>query len=163
MVNRVVDLKTRESKEGEDTLLDWEIEEGVKREKKMQIGIIVFLIAFLLFTIWQKSYLGMILALVIAFLFFSPKSKKKIYFAILKRGARRENELFTWQNLKSFWIFEDTAEIYFTNKKKFLPYHVVFPLPREYVQKARGMISAFLEEKEVERDFLDIISKKIGL
>lgn len=163
MPDKIINLKEKSENTEGDTLLSWEIKERSKRDKKTQIIVVLSLILFLLFTIWQKNLFGSILAIVVGFLLFLPKSSKEKYFAILKRGVRRENELFSWQKIKSFWIFEDAEEIYFSSKNKLTPYKIIFPIPKDYIGKARTIISKFAKEEEVERDFFDIISKRVGL
>jgi hypothetical protein len=164
MMKKVIDLKKKASKEpGDKSLLSWEIEEKVGRGKKLQIGLIIlYIFCFVLF-LWQKNFLGSLLVLVMAFLTFFSPGQKKTYFAILKRGARRGREIFPWYNLKNFWVFEEPPEIYFKSKKAHFPYHVIFPLPSNYIEKARKIISGFIPEKEAEKDLFDVLKEKFGL
>jgi len=163
-MEKVIDLKKRSPDELEEkALLSWEIEEKTARKKNWQIGLIVFLITCFTFVLWQKNYFGLILILVIAFLVFFSPTKKRTYFAVLQRGARRGTEIFPWHNLKDFWVFETPPEIYFTSKKTPLSYHIIFPLPKDYIEKARKIISNFIPEKEMEKNILDLLSERLGL
>lgn len=163
-MKKIIDLRNKgEEEKGEESFLNWRMSEKGEREKNWQIGLIIFLIICLIFVLWQKNYFGLILVLVISFLLFSSPSKKEIYFALLKRGARRGNEIFPWHNLQSFWIFESPPEIYFQSKKAYLPYHIIFPLPRDYIDKTRKILSDFIPEKETEKNFFDILSERLGL
>jgi len=164
-MEKIIDLKKRSSDEiaGEKAILDWEIEERANRERSWQIGIIIFLVLCLAFVLWQKNYFGFLLVLVISVLLLLQPRKKKTYFAILKRGARRGKEIFPWYNLESFWIFDNPPQIYFKSKKKHLPYHVIFPLPGNHIEKARKIISGFIPEKEEEKNIFDILSERLGL
>jgi len=164
-MEKIIDLKRRTLEESgeEKPLLNWEIEEKGGREKNWQIGLIIFLILCIVFVLWQKNYFGLVLVLVISFLTFLLPQKKKTYFAILKRGARRGMEIFPWHNLKSFWIFDTPPQIYFRSKKTYLSYHIIFPLPKDYAEKARKIISNFIPEKEEEKNIFDILSERIGL
>lgn len=164
-MEKIIDLKKRTPEESaeEKPILSWEIEEKGNIEKNWQIGLIIFLIFCLVFVLWQKNYFGLVLVLVISFLIFLLPQKKKTYFAILKRGARRGMEVFPWHNLESFWIFEIPPQIYFRSKKTYLPYHIIFPLPRGYIENTREIISNFIPEKEEEKNIFDILSERLGL
>jgi len=151
-----------EEKLSKEVLLSWEGRETEEMSKKWQVGIIIFLVLSFSFFLWQKNYFGLILILVIAFLiFFLPKRKGKTYFAILQRGARIGKEVFSWGNLKSFWIFEEPTEIYLKSKKSYLP-SIVLPLPKNYFDRAREVLLNYLPEKETERNLFDVIARKIG-
>jgi len=164
-MEKLIDLKKKvPERTVEKPLLSWEIEEKMTREKSWQIGLIIFLIICFLFILWQKNYFGLVLIFVVAFLLFFPSRKKeKTYFAILKRGVQREREIFPWRNIKSFWISDNPPEIYLKSKKTYLPYHIIFPLPQEYIERARRLISKFIPEKETEKHLFDVLNKKLGL
>jgi len=155
--------KSSETRANQYLLLEWNFQIEKDVEKNWKIGTIIALITLFAFAIWQENYFFSILILIVAFLiFFLPKKEKETYCALLERGARIDKELFPWEGLKSFWIFEEPAEIYFRSKKSYLPF-IIMPLPEEYFNEAREILLDFLPEKEAQRNFLDFFSKKIGL
>lgn len=144
------------------TLLEWNIKETKSINQSWKIGIMIFLILSFAFFLWQKNYFGAMLIFLIAYLiFYLPRKKEKNYFAITDKGALIEKEIFPWGNLESFWVFAEPAEIYFKSKKSYLSY-IIFPLPKEHLNNAREILLSFLPEKEAERNFFDVMSKKIG-
>ena len=161
---KTLDLKKKlETEISEIALLEWENGEKDPLNKKWQVGIIIFLIICSLFFFLQKNYFGIILALIIAFLvFFSPKQKKNNYYALTKKGVRIKNENFPWKNLESFWIFENTTEIYLKSKKSYFPY-IILPLEKQNINTARNILLNYLPEEEAEKNLFDIISRKLGL
>lgn len=159
---KILDLKKSEKKL-EGIFLEWTAEGSGTGEKNWQIGIAIFFTLSFFFFLWQKNFFGIILILIISFLiFFSPIKKGETHFSISKRGVRIEKEIFPWSNLKSFWIFEEPPEMYLESKKSYLPY-IIVPLPEDFIEKAREILLKFLPEKETERSFFDILSKKLGI
>ena len=156
-----IDLK-KSLREEEKILLQWR-EENKNKDKNWQIGVTIFLGLCFLFFFWQKNYWGSLLVLIIFLLIFSlGKRKENILFAISNKGVRVEREIFPYKNLESFWIFEEPCEIYLKTKRAYLQY-VTIPLPKEYFNTAKEILSKFLPEKEAERTLLDTIARKIGL
>ncbi|MCD6094650.1 hypothetical protein J7J39_01975 [bacterium] len=156
-----IDLK-KSLREEEKILLQWR-EENKNKDKNWQIGVTIFLGLCFLFFFWQKNYWGSVLVLIIFLLIFSlGKRKENILFAISNKGVRVEREIFPYKNLESFWIFEEPCEIYLKTKRAYLQY-VTIPLPKEYFNTAKEILSKFLPEKEAERTLLDTIARKIGL
>jgi len=156
-----IDLK-KSFREEEKILLQWR-EENQNKDKNWQIGITIFLGVCFLFFFWQKNYWGSLLVLIIFLLIFSlGKRKENILFAITNRGVRVGREIFPYKNLESFWIFKEPCEIYLKTKRAYLQY-VTIPLPKEYFNTAKEMLSRFLPEREAERTLLDTIARKIGL
>jgi len=156
-----IDLK-KSFREEEKILLQWR-EENQNKDKNWQIGITIFLGVCFLFFFWQKNYWGSLLVLIIFLLIFSlGKRKENILFAITNRGVRVGREIFPYKNLESFWIFKEPCEIYLKTKRAYLQY-VTIPLPKEYSNTAKEMLSRFLPEREAERTLLDTIARKIGL
>lgn len=163
-MEKTLDLKKVNQKRTEQkSPLSWKAAERKKGERKWQIGSIIVLILFFIFVLWKKNYFGMMLALIMGFLLFSARLKKETYFEISKKGVIRNREIFPWHSLKSFCIFDNPPEIYFESKKSKLFYHVIFPIPRDLIEKARKIMSNFLPEKDIEKKIIDVLGSKLGL
>lgn len=154
--------KNINNEEPQAVLFKWNYK-GENIDKKWQISISVFLVLCFALFLWQKNNFGAILILIILFLIFMlPSQKKEQYFTILKRGVGIGNEVFPWENLESFWIFEDPPELYIKNKKMF-PSYLTLPLNKQDIGRVKNILLNYLPEKETERSINDIISKKLGL
>jgi hypothetical protein len=161
---KVLDLKKKSEKdEPQAILFKWAYKRKEGIDRNWQIGVSLFFVFCLVFFFWQKNYFGVGLILIIAFLiFFLPRQAKEQSFAILKRGVRIENEIFPWENLESFWIFEEPPELYLKNKKNF-PSYITLSLNERDVDRVKKILLNYLPEKETERSTFDIIGKKIGI
>ncbi len=157
-----IDLK-KSFKEEEEIFLQWKKPKNTNKDKNWQIGANIFLGLCFLFFFWQKNYWGSVLILMIFLLIFSlGKREEEILFAITNRGVRVGREIFPYKNLESFWIFEEPCEIYLKTKRAYLQY-VPIPLPKEYLNPAKEILSKFLPEREAKRTLTETIARKIGL
>jgi hypothetical protein len=144
-------------------LFEWKIQNKPQPNVYFQVGALIFLLIVATFFFWQKNYFGAMAILMVIFLIFiSQREKEEIYCAITKKGMRVKNELFPWENLESFWIFEDTSEIYLKNKKAILQ-QVSIPIRFLDAKKIRKLLLGFLPEKEVQRSLSEIFARKLGI
>ena len=158
----IINLAKKE-KIDKEKILKWEDKTKAGLDKNWKIGIIIFSIISFSFFIWQKNYFGALLILIICFIiFFLPKKKRNETFLISKEGVVIENEIFPYKNLKSFWIFDDSYELYLKSKKSYLPY-IIVKLPENSFDEIEKMLLSFLPKEEATRSIFDFIAKKIGL
>lgn len=157
-MEKVIDLKKEEAPG--KIFLKWEVRKE-KKDKNWQIGVVIFILFSFFFFLSQGNYFGIILIFVITFLIFFLPRRKGTQFAILERGVKIGNEVFPWQNLKGFWIFEDPPELYLKSKKSYLPY-IILPLLENHPEKVKKIVLNFLPEEEMERGIFDIIERKLG-
>jgi len=112
----------------------------------------------------DKNYWGAGMVIVISFLIFLfPYCQKEQSFAILKNGIKIGNEMFPWDCLESFWIIEEEPfEIYIKHKRNF-PGNIILPFNKKDVNKIKHILSGYLPEQEIKRNFIDKVFRKIGL
>ena len=145
------------------SFFEWKEEKKSQKDIKWQIGVIFLLALIVGLFLYQKNYFGTLTMLMIIFLiFFAQKSNEEISCAILKRGFRIKNELFVWQNIKSFWIFENTSELSLKIKKGIVQ-NISVPIRKKDIKTIRNLLLRFLPEEETHTSLSEIIIRKIGL
>lgn len=163
-----IDLKKTEKEtpsptEDLNALFDWRLKRKNQGNPYFQLGALIFLLIIGGFFFWQKNYFGTIAILGSIFLIFlSQKREEEIYCAILKGGIRVNNELFSWKNIESFWIFEEAEEIYFKTKKAFVQ-NVPVPILKEDSGKIKNLLKTFIPEKKAQISLSEIIIRNLGI
>ncbi len=144
-------------------LFEWKAPKNPIASPYFQVGTLILLLVMSGYLFWQKNYFGvMTLLMAIFLLFISQKGKEELYCAILKEGIRVNNEIFRWENLEGFWIFEGFSEVYLKTKKAFLK-NIPIPINKEDSERIRNLMIQFLQEKEIQISLSEIIIKKLGL
>ena len=146
-------------------LMSWEAPEHELREKTPDwywaVGIIAF--GFLILAILLKNFLFAILVLLGGFTvaMYGVKQPKIVNFAITSRGIKVEDKLYPYDNLQFFWINYDppqVKELYIISKKKFVP-QIFIPLGQADPNLVREHLMKFLEEREIQESFVDVIAR----
>ncbi|HRR39310.1 MAG TPA: DUF5673 domain-containing protein [Candidatus Paceibacterota bacterium] len=156
--------KDKQLPDQKEVIFEWKNDVKEVIDKRWQIGISIFLIICFVFFIMDKNYWGAGMVIVISFLIFLfPYYQKEQSFAILKNGIKIGNEVFPWDYLESFWIIEEEPfEIYIKHKRKF-PGNIILPFDKKDVNKIKHILSGYLPEQEIKRNFIDKVFRKIGL
>jgi len=121
---------------------------------------ILFLIA-----IFTKNLL---FALMIALTYFilsmyASKRPREISLAITPQGVKVERTLYTYENLRSFWLFYDPPEIRelsLRSKKTVMPY-IRIPLGEQDPVEIRQMLIKYLPEKKHQESITDNLARQI--
>ncbi|OGF89435.1 hypothetical protein A3I27_01535 [Candidatus Giovannonibacteria bacterium RIFCSPLOWO2_02_FULL_43_11b] len=147
------------------TLFSWEAEEFEHHEKGKDwfwaVGIVTF--GFFALAIILQNYLFAIMVLIggFAVALHGSKKPKIIHFAITSRGVTVDKVLYTYDNLKYFWINYDPPHIrdlYLISNKTFQP-QITIPLWNIDPNEIREHLLKFLEEKEIEESLFDTIAR----
>ncbi len=148
----------------EVVLFKWNYK-GENIDQKWQILTGVFLILCLVLFLIDKNYLGIGIVIIIGFLIFLLSYYKKDQsFAILKNGIKIKNEIFSWDDLESFWMIEEEPlEIYIKHKNNKFLGHIVLPFHKKDTGKIKNILLSYLPEKEKKRRPVDKFFRKIGL
>lgn len=163
----------------EDILLKWEATETHEADPVWQIGAIIFISLAALFFAFEGNYFGVALIIIsLLLLIILPYQKEKKEIIISNKGILIDKELFPWDKLESFWIFEDPPELYIKNNKGAIS---LLDIPisegdgllsegdrtkqsgKNNREKIKEEITKFLPEEELERSFIDTVAKKLGL
>ena len=145
-------------------ILVWEAHEYEKKEKGplWYPSVALFLGGFILYAIFTDNPIvavTFILVGVVGYLFLQ-KNPERIEFALTPEGVRIENQLHLYENMHSYWIFEESEDL------RYISFHTnSMLLPRmripfeEEVDPAwiRSVLKQYLPEKKQERGFVDIL------
>ena len=159
--------KTPEEKPAQQflTLVKWQTPEFEYHEKSSDwywaVGIIT--VGFFALAIILKNFLFALMILLAGFTFamYGAKKPKTVSFALTSRGIKIENVLYPYDDLKSFWLNYDpprVKELYIISKKVLLP-QLSIPLGQANPNEIREHLLKFLEEKEIQESFADVIAR----
>lgn len=129
--------------------------------------IIAGLIAAGLF-LWALLTKNFIFALLIGLSYFSlsayaMKKPRQIPLAITSKGVQIDNNIYEFENLKSFWIFYDPPQIReasLRSKKMIMPY-IKIPLGEQNPVEVRQALLKYLPEKKQEESLIDNLSRNL--
>jgi len=125
-------------------------------------ALLILIVAF-----FMKNYLfaGLVVLATFTIIIMGFKKPEEFDFSVESRGISVGSKLYTFNNLKSFWIhYEPPAKknLIIKTKGKFLN-HIKIPLENVDPVLIRTILIKTLEEKEEEESFIDIIVDRIGL
>ncbi|OGF61938.1 hypothetical protein A2926_00450 [Candidatus Giovannonibacteria bacterium RIFCSPLOWO2_01_FULL_44_40] len=144
--------------------LSWEAHEYFHHEKGTDWYWWTGLAAIILlgFAIYQKSFLFGVLVLVGWFtvVLYAVRPPRTLKFSLTERGVLVERTLYSWQSLKSFWIFYNPPlhkDLSLESKKALVPF-IKIPLGQTEPDKVREIVIKFLPEIEQEESLIDNLS-----
>ena len=147
------------------TLVSWEASEYEHFEKSSDwywaVGIIAC--GFFIVAIILKNFLFAIISILGGFglALYGSREPKIVSFAITSRGLKIDNNLFTYDTLKSFWLNYDpphVKELYVISKKAMLP-QITIPLGKADPNEIREHLIKFIEEKHTDEPLSHIIAR----
>jgi len=108
-------------------------------------------IVLIIFALWQKNLLMIILFCLIIFVSYIAWTKKpqKVKIKINKQGIKINNELFSFENIKNFCINYDPPnieQITFQTKQVLKP-SIVLDLNNQHPLKLRKFLLKYIDEK----------------
>ena len=144
-----------------EKLLEWEAPEYTEHKKGADWYWYLALAAVLLliYTAYERSFLFGVLVVIgwFTIMLFSARAPKTIKISISESGMQIDQILYPWQNVKSFWIFEQKGEISLELKKTLMP-RIKIPLGEINPKTAREILSNFISEKEQNESLVDNLS-----
>jgi hypothetical protein len=146
--------------------ISWTAPEFIRYEKGPAWFLWLFIISGIFFAIaiLMKSYIFSLIIFLAAFSLYIQAQKKprKIKFIINKKGVLTGSELHPWENLNSFWIFEDEEKKYISfESKKILRPRLNIPLDGQEIAAIRDALESFIREKKYEESMLDILARRL--
>ena len=142
--------------------IEWQTEEQPislrNREWLWTLAIVGF--AIVIFSILLKNYLLIVIIALAAFIIYASKNKKPEThnFRLDDKGIAIDGKLYPYENLESFWIFEDN-EIAFRRDHHLMPL-LIIPFHSREETEIRKILESHLPESEEEESFLDLLQKK---
>jgi len=146
-------------------LVEWSAPEFDYHEKSSDwywaLGIITF--GFFVLALLLKNWLFAILVVLGGFSLgmYGVKRPRTINFAVTSRGLKIGETLYPFDHLQSFWLNYDPPhlkELYVISKKKFVP-QIFIPLGQADPNLVREHLLKFMEEREIQESFVDVIAR----
>jgi hypothetical protein len=152
-----------------DYYLEWSALEYENKKKSPDwfwtIGIII--IALFVSSILLKNFLFGVLVLLAGFslALYGVKKPSIVFFGIGPKGIKIANNIFNYENLKSFWVNYDpprVKELIIESKKTFMP-HITIPLDDADPVKVREYLLKFLKEEKIEESLIITIARLLKI
>jgi len=164
-----IKVETEESqpKDAAPTKLEWIAPEFIKYKREKNWFILPGLVALALtvIAIILKNFLftvGIIIAAFIVYLY-AVKEPRKIKFSISGKGIQIDNQIFPFENLKSFWIFYNPPEIkeLSIRSKKMLTPYIKIPLGDQNPAEVRKILLRFIPERKHQESAVDTWARRL--
>jgi len=159
------DKQKENTKEKELVSFEWQAPEFEKHEKGIGWFITAGVLALIIFTIalLMENFIFafLIILAVFAIFIYALKEPRMIKFKIGSRGITIEQTLYTYEDLRSFWLFYDPPqlqELAIKSKKWLFPL-ITIPLAGENPIEIRKTLLRFLPEKKEEESLIDALTK----
>ena len=112
----------------------------------------------------MQNYIFALIILLSSFLIAAQAVKKPrtVKFILTKEGLAIDEKMCLWQDIKSFWIFEEPEiqAIGLETKKMSAP-HLYIPLARQDAETIREILKKHIPEKKQEESLTDIIARRL--
>ena len=162
-------VKTLPKKYLENALLHWKAPEFeiLERDKKWYVvitGLLMFVIAYALYTNSLVMAITFILIGVVGYMYIN-KEPRILDFIITDDGIMAGRELYAFDNLKSFWIFyepDGMKEISLFTESYLTPY-VHIPVHDQEPVKIREILLQYIPEEKQEPGLVETIERIIQL
>ncbi len=137
-----------------------------KKNKKWFISLGIIAIIIVIIAIFLKNFLLVVATIlaVFAIYIYAKKEPRKIKFSISGKGIQINQNIYRFEDLKSFWIFYEPAspaggppeikEISIRSKKTLMPY-IKIPLGSQSPVEVRKLLLKFLPEKKHQESIID--------
>ena len=144
-----------------EKFIEWEAPEYREHKKSadwcwyLALGAVLLLI----YAAYARSFLFAALVVVgwFTIMLYSTRTPKIIKIAISENGVQIEQNFYSWNNIKSFWIFTGKSELSLELKKTLVP-HIKISLGDTDPASAREILLKFIPEREQQESFVDNLS-----
>lgn len=157
----------RKSKTGSQLSISWEAPEFVKYEKEPSwvFWLFIFILVPAIYAVFTKNFLLVIILVLSGFLLYSygNRDPKIIKFSVTPKGVIIDSRLYSFNNLKSFWIFynpPEVKEISLRSRKTFMSY-IKVPLGDQDPVKIRKILIKYLSERKQNESAIEELSRKL--
>jgi hypothetical protein len=147
--------------------VEWSAPEFKQHSKNKSWFMVIGLIAAGLF-FWALLTKNILFALLIGLSYFSItafalKKPRDIRLSITPRGIKIDKTLYSFDNLKSFWIFyepPEVKELSLRSKKVIMPY-IKIPLSEQNPVKVRKILIKYLPERKHKESLIDNLARSL--
>ncbi|MDO8500187.1 MAG: hypothetical protein Q7S66_06085 [bacterium] len=148
----------------QETRATWEAPEYIVFPKKRLWFLILAAATAMLagFSFYYANYFFTLFIILAGFLvaWFAVNEPKHVRFAITPEGVRFKNRVYLYEDLKSFWVFDEEppfGELSIESKKVFMPY-LKAPLGNADPDEIRKMLLKFLPEEQQNESLITLFS-----
>lgn len=168
----IINLREKESTKKSQTeslsSILWETPEFTKYEKDSSwtFWLFIFILIPAIYAVFTKNFLLVIILVLSGFLLYSygHRNPRSMKFSVSPRGIMIGGRLYSFDNLKSFWIFyrpPEIKEISFRSKKTLMPY-IKIPLGNQDPVRIRKILVKYLPERKQNESMVEELSRKLG-
>jgi len=147
--------------------IQWQAPEFEKHEKGPAWFIILGISALIIFTIviLMKNFIFAILIVMMVFVvyIYALKEPRLLIFKISGKGITIDDKIYSFDELKSFWIFyepPETKELSVRSKKWLMPL-IKIPIDKQDPNLIRSALIKFIPEQKQEQSLIDIIARSL--
>lgn len=147
--------------------IQWQAPEFEKYEKGPAWFIVSGIFALIVFTvvIIMKNFIFAILIVIMVFVIYiyALKEPRLVTFKISGNGIAVNDKIYSFEELKSFWIFfepPETKELSVRSKKWLMPL-IKIPLDRQDPTLIRSALIKFIPEQTQEQSVIDVIARNL--
>lgn len=144
---------------------EWEALEFIKYSKTPEWFLAggLFFGTLFLFALFVKNFIFALIVILAAFSIYiwTQKDPKTVRFAINSKGIKIQNSFYGFDNLKSFWIFNEPPDVKYISleSKKVLMPKIIIPLGDRDPEEIRKFLLRFLSEEEQEESLIDVLAR----
>ena len=169
-INQKSDTNQQEEKVNDKSQLvdiQWQAPEFEKHEKGPAWFIVLGISALIVFTIvlLMKNFIFAILIILAVFTVFvyALKEPRLITFKISGKGITIDDKIYSYEELKSFWIFYELPqikELSIRSKKWLMPF-IKIPIDEQNPTIIRSALVKFIPEQKQDQSLIDIVARNL--
>lgn len=160
-----IDNQPSQEKINDKFLYFWQAKEYEKKHKDKKTLMIIYLIFFglVVYSFFINNLLMSVLFILVGFIYylFEKREPKECTFGITYEGIVVDDQVYSFDEIKSFWIFYNPGkikELSLESSKFFMPF-IEIPLGSADPVKIHRIIREYIPEKEHHKPIIQIISK----
>lgn len=151
-------------KVNKDTVVKWDAQEYVQRDKNAgwYVALVLVGVALVALSIWlrQWTFTALVVLSVVALVLYSVRPPRVLHYELSDEGLAEGKRLYSYADYKSFGVVKDGAiySIVLTPKKRFSPRVTVY-FPQDQGEMIVDMFGVRMPMEEVKMDLLDKLIK----
>jgi hypothetical protein len=98
--------------------------------------------------------------------FYANDKPHPVHVELSERGIRMNKDLYTYETLKSFWMYQDRQNnnrLMIVTGRPVMPQRIVTLSETTSPNELRAYLLRYLEEKETKQSIIDILAEAIGV
>jgi hypothetical protein len=142
--------------------------EHVEKSVDWYWGLGIIMVTGIIIAIISKNYLLAILLFIGGVLlgYYANDKPEPVHVEISERGIKLDDALFTYETMKSFWMYQDTQkknQLMLITGRSVLPERIISIPDTMDIMELHAFLLEYLEEKETKPSSLNVIAQTLGL